>query len=147
MARPSKFTPDLGERVCALIASGLSVEKATEQPGMPSDRTFYRWLATQDPEGATDRPYEALQRQYLRAREVRADSRFERIDSVIEDMRAKKIDHNVARVQIDAIKWQTGIENAKRYSDKLRLADADGNNLPAPQFIIAPTAPAPPKDE
>lgn len=147
MARPSKFTPDLGERVCALIASGMSLEKVAEQDGMPSDRTILRWLAAKDPEGGTDRPYETFLQQYLRAREVRADARFERIDTVIEDMRTKKIDHNVARVQIDAIKWQTGIENAKRYSDKLRLADADGNNLPAPQFIVAPIAPAPPKDE
>lgn len=32
--------------------------------------------------------------------------------------------------------------NPKKYGDKLQHADADGNPLPAPTFILQPTAPA-----
>jgi hypothetical protein len=35
----------------------------------------------------------------------------------------------------------------KRYGDKVQLADADGNNLPAPQWIVAPIEPAKPRED
>lgn len=146
MGAPSKFTPALGEAICEQIASGKSVEKACEFVGVEG-RTFYRWLAAKDPVGAEERPFEALSQQYLHARAVRADARFERIDQVLVDMRSKKIDHNQARVEIDAIKWQTGKENAKRYGEAMTLRGDADNPLPAPQFIIAPIAPAPSKEE
>ena len=33
------------------------------------------------------------------------------------------------------------------YGDKVQLADADGEKLPAPQFIVQPVMPLAPKDE
>lgn len=146
MGAPGKFTPALGESVCGHIASGMSVEKACEAAGVEA-RTFYRWLGSKDPAGSESQPFDMLRQQYLRAREVRADARFERIDQVVADMRGKVIDHNQARVEIDAIKWQTGKENAKRYGDAVTLRGDADNPLPAPQFIIAPIAPAPAKEE
>lgn len=131
MARPSSFTPELGERICALIAEGMSLRKASEADGMPNWRTILRWLATKDAEpkegedGAA--PFDAFRQQYARAREIRADARFERIDDVIDDMRAKKVDAQMARVEIDAIKWQAGKENGRRYGEAVTLR-GDKNN-------------------
>lgn len=142
MGRPTAFTPELGERVCMLIAEGASVAKVGRMQGMPSHRTIYRWLATADAvpagegeEGDTkkSRPYDAFRQQYLRAREIRADSRFESVDSVIEDMRKGRIDANQARVQIDAIKWQVGKENAKRYGDAVTLRGDKDNPVQVQQ--------------
>lgn len=149
MGAPSTFTPELGEAVCALIASGWSVRKVARTPGMPTERTIFRWLAAQDEprqDGALG-PFATFRDQYIRAREVRADARFERIDAVIHDMRCGRIDHNKARVEIDAIKWQTGKEAPKRYGEAVTLRGDADNPLPAPQFIIAPIAPAHAKEE
>lgn len=127
MAKPvTSYTPEVGERVCALIANGWSVGKIGRAPGLPSRTTIFTWLATADAEPkegeeAKARPFDAFRQMYLRARELRAEARFERIDQVVHDMRIKKIDPQVARVEIDAIKWQLAKENQTRYGDKVTL--------------------------
>lgn len=124
--KATQFTPELGERVCARIAEGRSVRAACTGDGFPSWRTFMRWLATKDPELAVGEegkvgPFDALRQHYARARELRADARFESLDNVMADLRAGKIDAQQARVLMDAIKWQTGKENAKRYGEAVTL--------------------------
>lgn len=126
MTKVSSFTPEVGERICAKIAQGDSVRKACRGEGMPHWRTFMRWLATQDPEpiegeGAGPRPFDALRQHYARARELRADARFESVDHILYLLRAKKIDAQAARVMLDAVKWQTGKENARRYGEAVTL--------------------------
>lgn len=126
MNKPTSFNPELAERVCARIAQGDSVRKACRGDGYPHWRTFMRWLASQDPEPEEGRPktvgpYEALRQHYARAREIRADARFERIDNVVADMRRGKVNDRQARVEIDALKWQAGKENARRYGEAVTL--------------------------
>lgn len=126
MSKPTTFNPEVAERVCARIAQGDSVRKACRGEGYPSWRTFMRWLATSDPEQAEGEekkvgPFDALRQHYARAREIRADARFERIDNVVVDMRKGKINDRQARVEIDALKWQAGKENARRYGDAVTL--------------------------
>lgn len=117
--RPSSFNPEVAERLCMLIAQGDSVAKAATAEGMPEARTIFRWLATDDPDGSLG--FEAFRQQYVRAREIRADARFERLDEIMALVEAKKIDPAAARVMMDAIKWQSGKENAKRYGDAMTL--------------------------
>jgi hypothetical protein len=62
-----------------------------------------------------------LAENYARAREIRADARFEAIDEIVEAVRAGTLDANSARVMIDTIKWQCGKERPKRYSDKIDI--------------------------
>lgn len=46
MAKPvTSYTPEVGERVCALIANGWSVGKIGRAPGLPSRTTIFTWLA------------------------------------------------------------------------------------------------------
>lgn len=138
--RPSSYTQDLAERVCVLIAQGDSVAKIGEKDGMPDARTIFRWLAS-NAGGDEDDPA-SFRQQYMRARACRADARFERLDEIMELVGEGKLDPSAARVMMDAIKWQSGKENAKRYGEKVQLADADGDKLPAPPpFYIMPVAP------
>ncbi|HEY8331558.1 MAG TPA: hypothetical protein VIO83_09560 [Pseudomonas sp.] len=117
--RPSSFNPEVAERLCMLIAQGDSVAKAAEADGMPDARTIFRWLATEDTDGTLG--FEAFRQQYVRAREIRADARFERLDEIMAMVEAKKLDPAAARVMMDAIKWQAGKENAKRYGEAVTL--------------------------
>lgn len=113
MGRPSSFTQEIADEICSQLASGESIRAiCDDEEGLPSATTVFRWLAK----------YPEFREQYMCAREARADARFERIDGVVEDMRTGAIDHNQARVEIDAIKWQAGKESPKRYGDRLELA-------------------------
>jgi len=101
---------------------------------MPSWRTVLRWLSTQDAEDPSAkpdevRPFEAFRQQYARAREARADARFESIDHVLYRLAKKEIDPQSARVMIDAIKWQAGKENAKRYGESVTVKGDKDNPL------------------
>ena len=98
----------------------MSVQTACE--GLCAPSAFFRYM-TEDKE---------LEEQYTRARESRADARFESVDAVLANLHAGKIDANTARVMIDTIKWQCGKERPKRYSDRqqvdARFVDGDGND-------------------
>lgn len=117
--RPTSFNPEVAERICMLIAQGNSVLTACEAEGMPNESTVFRWLATDDPDGALG--FEAFRKDYMRARELRADARFERLDEIMAEVRSGKLDPAAARVMMDAIKWQTGKENGKRYGEAVTL--------------------------
>lgn len=47
IGRPSKFSPELCEKLCELLAKGLTVEQACAHLGI-SDRTFRRWSRRRD---------------------------------------------------------------------------------------------------
>lgn len=106
------YDPDIKKATdaCQYIAEGDSVRKASAKAGIEPTK-FYRLLAKD----------ENLVKQYAGARASRADARVEGMDDVIDEMKAGTIDANQARVIMDAIKWQAGKENAKRYGDKIEV--------------------------
>jgi hypothetical protein len=133
MARPSSLTPEVAAAICDRIASGESVKKICASADMPDASTVFRWLAAD----------KSFCDQYMRARESRADARFEEVDQIKADLRAGEIDANAARVLIDAVKWQTGKENAKRYGDRLELGgdkDAPLQTRVVVEFVDSPKA-------
>lgn len=129
--RIQRFNPEAAERVCIRIAEGLSIRRATAADGLPKASTFMRWLATPGEVDAKTKvnPYDALREQYARARECRADARFEAVDDIMAALRLGKIDAQAARVMLDAIKWQTGKENAKKYGEAVTVKGDRDNPL------------------
>ena len=97
----------------------MSVVSACE--GICEARTFFRYLAED----------EALSQLYARARETRADARFESIDGVLGALQKGTIDAQTARVMVDTIKWQCAHEKPKRYGDKVAVEStgADGGPI------------------
>jgi transposase len=59
MARPSKLSPELQEKVAGLIRAGNTVEIAAEASGI-SEATFYAWMARGERSGKADAPYRAF---------------------------------------------------------------------------------------
>ena len=119
----SSFTAAIAEAVCSDIAMGASLRKLARKPGMPPLSVLMKWL-NQNPEFAE---------QYARAREVRADSRADRVDDIIDQVEVGMLDPQAARVMIDALKWQCGHEMPKRYGVKVtqELTGANGTPLHA----------------
>lgn len=95
-------------QVCRLITEGVSVQNGCKELGI-STSTFYQAL----------RNSELLEKEYTRARETRADVRFEKLQDLLDEVKAGAIEPHAARVILDAIKWQTGKEKAKVYGDAM----------------------------
>lgn len=110
MGRPTEYTEELAARICEEVANGSNLNKLCFSEEFPTRPTIYNWFR-QQPSFADD---------YAHARETRADWRADRVDSVIDDLRNGVIDYNVARIEIDAIKWQAGKEKPKLYGDKIQ---------------------------
>lgn len=107
------LTPEQFTAVCDGISQGGSLRSSCKEAEVSTQR-FLRALAS-DEDGARTA-------QYMRAREARADARFEKLDEILEDLRSGVIDPQQARVMMDAIKWQTGKEKARVYGDKVEVA-------------------------
>lgn len=118
--RKSSFTEAIAGAVCSEIAMGSSLRKLARKPGMPALRTLMAWL-DKNPE---------FQQQYARAREVRADSRADRVDDIIDQVETGILDPQAARVMIDALKWQCGHEMPKRYGVKVTQELTGANGAP-----------------
>lgn len=129
VGRPSIFSPELAERICALVASGSSIGRIAKMEGYPSDTTILRWLAQEGPD------FDAFRAMYARAREFRADARFESIDDILDELRAKKVDPQAARVMIDAIKWQASKERPRSYGDAVTLKGDKDAPLSTPRDL------------
>lgn len=113
---------DRAMNLCGFIIEGDSVRLAAHRAGIEPTK-FYRMMAQEG--------NEALVQHYTRARAGRADARFEKVDEIMEDLRNKVISPEQARILLDAIKWQTGKENAKRYGEKVDVTSG-GEKLAAP---------------
>lgn len=100
-----EYTEELADAICGHVIEGMSVRAICALPGMPSKSGFFKWLGER----------EDFRLKYEAATRERAQSRYESIDEVIADVKAKKIDPRSARVVIDAIKWQCAIERPDRY--------------------------------
>lgn len=129
VGRPSGYSARLAADICTLIAEHKTLREALKQPGMPSEATAYRWLA--------ERP--EFREMYARAREQGDELDAERMREIAFDL---EIPPDQKRVMIDVLKWQMARRTPKKWGEKVQLADADGDKLPAPPpFYIMPVAP------
>lgn len=128
MSRPSKFSQDLADSICEIIANGESLRSICANEEMPARSTVFKWLSER-PEFAD---------QYARAREAQADAIFDDILDIADDgsndwmerigeegrsigwrENGEALRRSVLRV--DARKWMAGKLKPKKYGDKLNL--------------------------
>ena len=107
--RPTDFTAELAKEICERVALGETLTAICQDEAMPCVRTAYRWLDVQP----------IFAKSYALARMTRAESRAHRIDDYVRQIIEGEMRPDVARVAIDAEKWQAARENPKRYGDKV----------------------------
>ena len=119
MARPSDYTPELGDAICAQVTEGKSLVKICLDEDMPDPRTVYRWF----------RKHEEFCQNYARAKEDQADYFVEDILQIADE--AKNDDIQVAKLRVDTRKWAASKYKPKKYGDAtlMKLGDSEGNNL------------------
>mgnify|MGYP002363028391 FL=1 len=136
IGRPTDYTPDLADRICARLAAGESVRTVCGDDDMPDASTVFRWL----------RLHTVFREQYTRAKEEAADALVEEMLDISDDGRNDWMERfgkegeaigwqvngehvNRSRLRVETRKWIAAKLKPKRYGDKLALTGDDGGPL------------------
>lgn len=111
------FTQKLFDEICERIAEGESLRDICASKKMPNRSSVFKWLAGN----------EELSDQYARAREAQGDGEFDEIRKIATAATPENV--QVARLQIDALKWRAGKLRPKVYGDKLDLNHSGSFNV------------------
>ena len=135
--RPSKYTPEIAQKMCEMLAEGVPLREICRQDGFPAWQTVYDWMYRDDALGdagvglsraiarAREVGYEALAEECLRIadnpqwgqKQVMTD---QGTATTVEDMLGHRKLQIETRLKLLA-KW-----NPKKYGDRVALAgDAD----------------------
>jgi len=112
--RPSKYTKEVGDKLCALITMGKSLNSILgdeeKDSDFPTRATVYAWFSK----------HEEFIDNYTRAKEQSAYADDDKIAEVAESVLSGVVKPDAARVAIDALKWMAGKKKPKKYGDKIQ---------------------------
>lgn len=112
MARPSAYTPELVEEICARLSTGETLEEICRDEGMPASRTIHAWQS-----GEVESVPSTVFSDIARARELGFDAIAARTRLTARGLGDSKDD-----VQRDKLIIETDLKLlskwSKRYSDK-----------------------------
>jgi hypothetical protein len=140
LGRPSKFTPEIAEKIYTLISTtSMSLRAIALMDDMPSLSTICKWLKEDV----------NFSQQYARAKEMQADILASEIIEIADDASKDIISGengdygnsaavNRSRLQVDARKWAASKLAPKKYGDKVDIT-TDGKALPTTINIIHDT--------
>nr|DAK42175.1 MAG TPA: terminase small subunit [Caudoviricetes sp.]DAO68865.1 MAG TPA: terminase small subunit [Caudoviricetes sp.] len=114
VGRPTTYSQETADKICELIARGMSLRAICASADMPAGGTVHRWLAE----------HQDFQEQYARAREEQADGFADEIIDIADSVAPETGEVAKAKLQIDARKWKAAKLAPKKYGEKLEL-DAD----------------------
>jgi 5-carboxymethyl-2-hydroxymuconate isomerase len=115
VGRPSEYTQELGDKLCSVLASGVSLRTACEAEEFPDRTTVFRWLRT----------YEQFRNQYARAKEEAADAFVEELIDISDGSGDVQRD----KLKVDTRKWIASKLKPKKYGEKLEHSGPDGGPL------------------
>ena len=132
MGRPSTYTQDTADAICAQLASGLPLTKICNAADMPGLATVYKWLIVN--EGFRDI--------YARAREDQADTLADQIIEIADDGTHDDIDGEVqqdniqrSRLRVDARKFIAAKLKPRKYGDLVKHEHGGADGAPIPVSI------------
>jgi hypothetical protein len=82
--RPTSFSEDIGDLICALMAEGKSLRSICELENMPHKSTVLLWVVKGD---RGDEQYRAFSDQYRRAREAQTEAVLDDVIEISDDNR------------------------------------------------------------
>ena len=124
--RPTKYTKELADEICALLATGMSARSVLREEHMPSMNTFWRWIREND----------EFREQYARAKdeasEAIAEDMFDIADDGTNDWMDVKFGKETRRVvdnealgrsklRVDTRKWYLSKIKPKKYGEHLKI--------------------------
>lgn len=112
MGRPSDYTQELADNICARLTDGISLRTICKAEDMPDAATVFRWLRTK-PEFCE---------QYTRAKEESTEAFSEDMLEIADD---KTGDPQRDRLRIETRKWLASKLKPKKYGDKIAVGGTD----------------------
>ena len=114
--RPTLYTPELADEICEAVATnacGLTT-LIKAHPHWPVKANIYIWL----------RKYQSFRDHYTRAKEEQVEVSVDLMQEMMDDEHhfqddkgQIRIDVQMLRVKVDAIKWQAGKLKPKKYGE------------------------------
>jgi hypothetical protein len=136
IGRPSKYTPEIAQEMCNMLADGIPLREICRQEGYPAWRTVYDWMYQDDALGEKG---VGLSAAIARAREVGQDAIAEQIWVEINQEPERILSEGGGRIDPGYVQWQKakaeiGLKllakwNPKRYGDKVQLGGDPGNPI------------------
>lgn len=136
MGRPTIYSQDLADIICAALAEGRSLRSICEHEEMPCLTTIFNWLRTKPDFLA----------QYARAKEESADALADEMLDIADDARNDWMERSEkegktgwelngehiqrSRVRIDTRKWLASKLKPKKYGDKIDATLSGPNGGP-----------------
>lgn len=128
IGRPSRYSQDLADNICAELATGKSMRTVCRADDMPAMSTVFKWLR--------ERP--VFSEQYARAKAEAADALVEEILDIADDgsndwMEVHDRDGNAtgyklngehvqrSRLRVDTRKWIASKLKPKKYGERVGL--------------------------
>lgn len=111
IGRPSLYNTEIAEKICDLIARGMSLRAICSSKDMPTTSTVCLWLSKEP----------SFSEQYTRAREEQADIFADEIIDIADAVAPDSAEVAKAKLQIDARKWKASKLAPKKYGEKLEL--------------------------
>lgn len=144
MARPTIYSQELADSICAELSEGVSLRGVCMKEDMPDAATVFRWLRTND----------EFCKQYARAKQESADAMAEEILDISDDGTNDWEGREIAggrtiialnteavqrsKLRVDTRKWLMAKMKPKRYGDQLDITSG-GEKLPMPLLDRVPT--------
>lgn len=135
--RPSEYTEEIADAICARIAEGESVRAICKSDESPAMSTIFKWLR--------DNP--SFSEQYARAKEIQAEAFSDELLDIADDgvndfVEIQKKNGAVvlcdqeniqrSKLRVDTRKWLMSKFAPKKYGDKLAI---DGNLAVGVQLV------------
>lgn len=129
IGRPSRYSQDLADNICAELATGKSMRTVCRADDMPAMSTVFKWLR--------ERP--DFSEQYARAKAEAADALVEEILDIaddgsndwmeVHDKDGKAVGYKLngehvqrSRLRVDTRKWIASKLKPRKYGERLDLA-------------------------
>ena len=109
--RKTIYTQAVADEICERIWCGESLKAILRTKGMPSETTFFRWVA-ENPE---------FREHYARAREAQGDADADFVVDIADQVLEGKVSPQAGKVAIEARKWSAGVRKPKIYGTRLDL--------------------------
>lgn len=118
------LTREIGERICAHIAGGESLNSLLKSDGtLPCRSTVMLWVVKGE---AGDEDYSWFSEMYLMAQQASGHSHADMIVSLAEQAMMEGVNPNAVRVAMDGMKWAAERMHSKRYTIKSQGTGKDG---------------------
>lgn len=136
--RPSKYTPEIAQEMCNMLADGIPLREICRQEGYPAWRTVYDWMYQDDALGEKG---VGLSAAIAKAREIGQDAIAEQIWIEVNQEPERILTEGGGKIDPGYVQWQRvkaeiGLKllakwNPKRYGDKIAVGGDPGNPVQA----------------